>query len=127
MDRQRLRWLGLTAEPERDLPSAIAALRAGGPPAAASVLVERKIAERVVLRGNERSWLRYLHGAAQLVPDSPPADPQLRAAAAVVAEVVLNHHRLLAGLPGPAYDSAAPERNRMYDFLAKTRARGDAE
>ena len=127
MERQRLRWLGLTAEPERDLPSALAALRAGGPPAAASVLVERRNAERVVLRGNERSWLRYLHGAAELVPDRPPADPQLRAAAVVVAEVVLNHHRLLAGLPGPAYDSAAAERHRMHDFLDKARAHGGAE
>ena len=134
MRRQRLRWLGLTAEPERDLPYALAVLRARGTPSGEAEQEQRRLAERSVLHGTERSWLRYLDDAALQVPATPPADPAVRAATVVVAEVVLNHHRLLAGFPGPAYDDAAPERRRMRAFLAEihaetrtdTRAQGGA-
>ncbi|TDU02164.1 hypothetical protein EDD99_0553 [Streptomyces sp. 846.5] len=127
MRRQRLRWLGLTAEPERDLPHTLAVLQARGTPSGEAVREQRRLAERSVLHGTERSWLRYLDDAALQVPAAPPADPVVRAAAVVVAEVVLNHHRLLAGFPGPAYDDAALERRRMRAFLAEVHAEDRAQ
>lgn len=121
MRRQRLCWLGLTPEPERDLPLALAVLRAGGTPEPAALLRQRQHAERVVLRGKDKTWLAYIQAAADHVPAQPPRDPVLRDAAVVVAEVVLNHHRLLAGMPGQAYDTVAPERRRLRDFLRTAR------
>ena len=59
-------WLSLTPEPERDLPAAIAALRAGGRPSAAEVEAERVRAEGLVLRGNRKRWLAWLNEGLEL-------------------------------------------------------------
>ena len=53
-------WLSITPEPERELPAAVAALRAGGAPSAAAVEAERARAERLVTRGTRRAWAAYL-------------------------------------------------------------------
>jgi hypothetical protein len=94
-------WLALTPEPERDLPAAIAVLRAGGPVPAPVVDCERARAEALVLRGRERDYLAWLTEAAWLARSgASSADPEVARAAAVVGEVVGNQAGLLLGLPG---------------------------
>ncbi|WP_159045970.1 hypothetical protein [Streptomyces sp. WM6372] len=136
--RRRLDWLGLTPEPERELPTAVAALRAPSPPArktpvpaadgtaggraapegvaaegvaAEEVAAERRRVQRLVLRGSRHSWLRYLAEVTDLVTGvaegSRPGD---RAAALLAAEVVLDHHRMLIGLPGTGYGRTTGDR-----------------
>lgn len=94
-------WLSLTPEPERDLPAAIAALRAGGRPTAAEVEAERKRAEGLVLRGRRKRWLAWLNEGLELA-DRPEVegDPQLREARDLLLDVIENHHALEQGLPG---------------------------
>lgn len=147
--RRRLDWLGLTPEPERELPAAVAALRASShhpppdppdptaptdptgatepaPPAPPAELVaaERRRLEHLVLRGSRRGWLRYLAEVAELVTaaaDGPwPGDD--RAAALLAAEVVLDHHRMLIGLPGPGYARTAADRTALEGAVRALRA-----
>lgn len=92
-------WLSLTPEPERELPTAIAALRAGGAPAADDVRRERERAQSLILRGSERRYLEWLSDAAGLAASAPRRDPELSAAADVVRDVVENQAGLLLGLP----------------------------
>ncbi|MFE5537588.1 hypothetical protein [Streptomyces sp. NPDC056492] len=139
--RRRLDWLGLTPEPERELPVAVAALRAPSPPspppqtrapagetpaepaatpaepaatAAELAAAERRRLERLVLRGSRQGWLRYLAEVTELVTSvaegSRPGD---RAAALLAAEVVLDHHRMLIGLPGTGYGRTAEDRTAL--------------
>ncbi|MET9958502.1 hypothetical protein ABZ128_05340 [Streptomyces sp. NPDC006326] len=112
--RPRLDWLGLTPEPERELPVAVAALRAS------SAAAERRRVERLVLRGSRHTWLRYLAEVTELVTAvaarAGGADglrPRDRAAALLAAEVVLDHHRMLIGLPGPGYGRTARDRTAL--------------
>ncbi|MFB7657219.1 MULTISPECIES: hypothetical protein [unclassified Streptomyces] len=115
---RRLVWLGLTPEPERELPSAIAALRTGARGAAATAperaAAERRRVERLILHGSRHSWLRYLTEVTELVTavadGSRPGD---RRAALLAGEVVLDHHRMLIGLPGPGYDRTAADRGAL--------------
>ena len=88
----RHRWLSITPEPELELPAALAALRAGGPPSAAQVELERQRAERLVTRGSRRAWRRYLAEALALASSSN--DPAVAEARAVVEDVVRNHNNL---------------------------------
>ncbi|AOR36569.1 hypothetical protein BFF78_40840 [Streptomyces fodineus] len=124
--RRSLVWLGLTPEPERELPAAVAALRApaAGRPSSASVDAERQRVERLVLRGTQHSWLRYLGEVTDLVvraaAGSTSGDPR---PALVAGEVVLDHHRMLIGLPGTAYARTAPQRRDLERALARLRAR----
>jgi len=74
------------------LPAALAALRAGGPPSAAQVELERARAERLVTRGSRRAWRRYLAEALDLASSSN--DPAVAEARAVVEDVVRNHNNL---------------------------------
>jgi len=74
------------------LPAALAALRAGGPPSAAQVELERARAERLVTRGSRRAWRRYLAEALALASSSN--DPAVAEARAVVEDVVRNHNNL---------------------------------
>ncbi|MGW6982383.1 hypothetical protein ACWGE1_23580 [Streptomyces sp. NPDC054932] len=117
--RRRLDWLGLTPEPERELPAAVAALRASsrsapaGPPQDLAA-VERRRVERLILRGSRHSWLRYLAEVTELVTGvaagSRSGDP---ATALLAGEVVLDHHRMLIGLPGPGYGRTAQDRTAL--------------
>lgn len=126
--RRSLVWLGLTPEPEQELPAAVAALRspADGRPPSALVAAERHRVERLVLRGTQRGWLRYLREVTDLVVEasgSGTADP---GAALLAGEVVLDHHRMLIGLPGPGYDRTATQRRDLEGALARLRSRFEA-
>ncbi|KOY56166.1 hypothetical protein [Streptomyces sp. XY332] len=133
--RRRLDWLGLTPEPERELPVAVAALRAPSPaspspspppqapaPAAELAAAERQRVERLVLRGSRHGWLRYLAEVTELVTSvaegSRPGD---RAAALLAAEVVLDHHRMLIGLPGTGYGRTAADRAALESAVRTLR------
>jgi hypothetical protein len=90
-------WLSITPEPERDLPEAIATLRAGGPPPRQLVEKERALVERLVTRGSRRGWRAYLAEAAALTR-AADNDERLAEARAVIDEIVENHDNLALGL-----------------------------
>jgi hypothetical protein len=92
-------WLSLTPEPERELPAAIAVLRAG--PGRPDVAGETARAEALVLHGSEPRYLAWLAEAAQLAARGASSDdPAVAHAADVVRDVVANQAGLLLGLPG---------------------------
>jgi hypothetical protein len=92
-------WLALTPEPERELPAAIAVLRAGG--SVPDVGREMARAEALVLRGSEPAYLAWLREAAELAARRADSDdPAVAHAAGVVRDVVRNQAGLLLGLPG---------------------------
>jgi hypothetical protein len=93
-------WLALTPEPERELPAALAVLRAGdrGVPDVAGEIAR---AEAVVMRGRELAYLAWLHEAAALASEHAGShDPAVAHAADAVRDVVHNQAGLLLGLPG---------------------------
>ncbi|MFI9103527.1 hypothetical protein ACIGXA_23675 [Streptomyces fildesensis] len=149
--RRNLVWLGLTPEPERELPTVVAALRfrthrsgpygsgphgsgthgsrphdartpTGTPSALADA--ERQRVERLILRGTRHSWLRYLAEVTALVVDAADSpghgDPE---AALTAGDVVLDHHRMLIGLPGPGYERTATQRQALEEALRRLRNR----
>ena len=105
-------WLGLTPEPERSLPELLAYLHES------SVRSEQSRVTNLVLRGTGRRWLRYLDRAAELalnVADgTTEGDAEL---ALAVAQVVLEHDRMLIGLPGNAYYRTAERRRRLAEAI----------
>jgi hypothetical protein len=120
--RRSLVWLGLTPEPERELPAAVAVLRApaAGRPSAALVAAERQRVQRLVLRGTQHGWLRYLAEVTDLVVRAAEASVTADPGPALVAgEVVLDHHRMLIGLPGTAYARTATQRRELERALAR--------
>jgi hypothetical protein len=106
-------WLGLTPEPERSLPELLGHLQD-----ASTISVEQRRVTRLVLRGTGRRWLRYLDRAARLalkVADgTSDGDAEL---ALAVAQVVLEHDRMLIGLPGNAYYRTAERRRRLAEAI----------
>ncbi|MGV5039239.1 hypothetical protein ACVB8X_43550, partial [Streptomyces sp. NRAIS4] len=68
--------------------------------------------------------LRYLSEVTDLVVEaaarSPAPDP---GPALVAGEVVLDHHRMLIGLPGAAYARTATQRRDLELALARLRDR----
>lgn len=124
--RRSLAWLGLTPEPEQELPAAVAALRApaAGRPTPALVAAERRRVERLVLRGTQRGWLRYLGEVTELVVAAAAAaggeHPGPRPAL-VAGEVVLDHHRMLIGLPGAGYARTAAQRRDLERAVSRLR------
>ena len=92
-------WLSITPEPERELPAAIATLRAGGPPSGSAVAAERARVERLVTRANRRAWTRYIADAAELAR-AADGDGEVAKARATVLDVIDNHDNLRLGLPG---------------------------
>ncbi|MDL2079785.1 hypothetical protein QNN03_25405 [Streptomyces sp. GXMU-J15] len=123
--RRSLVWLGLTPEPEQELPAAVAALRSPPDDRPPSVLVaaERRRVQRLVLRGTQRAWLRYLHEVTELVVEAARSRTADRGAALLAGEVVLDHHRMLIGLPGRGYDRTAAQRRDLERALARLRTR----
>ncbi|MFE7271446.1 hypothetical protein [Streptomyces sp. NPDC057623] len=123
--RRSLVWLGLTPEPEQELPTAVAALRApeDGRPLSALVSAERRRVERLVLRGTQRGWLRYLGEVTDLVVDAAGSRGTDPGAALLAGEVVLDHHRMLIGLPGAGYGRTAGQRRDLERALARLRTR----
>ena len=96
MARRDESWLSLTPEPERLLPAARAALRAGRRPAPERLLAhERQVAERLVLRARRDAWEAWLRESAALAANGGDEETS-----ALVREVVANHDALALGLPG---------------------------
>lgn len=115
-------WLGLTPEPERSLPELLAHLRDDR--SAAGLRSEQNRVSNLVLRGTGRRWLRYLDRAAGLALDVADGrrdgDAEL---ALTVAQLVLEHDRMLIGLPGNAYYRTAERRRRLAEAIAALQAR----
>jgi hypothetical protein len=113
-------WLGLTPEPERSLPALLACLHDS------PISTEQGRVTNLVLRGTGRRWLRYLDQAAELaigVADGTrdgDADTAL-----AVARVLLEHDRMLIGLPGDAYHRAAERRRRLAAAIPALESRID--
>ena len=97
--RTRYAWLSITPEPERELPVAIATLRAGGAPTDSDVELERRRVERLVTRGSRRAWTAYIADAAGLAR-AADGEGEVAEARALVLDVVHNHDNLRLGLPG---------------------------
>jgi hypothetical protein len=90
-------WLSLTPEPERELPEAIATLRAGGPPPAELVERECARAEHLVTHGSRRQWRTYLAEAAALAR-AAEGNSALAEARATIDDILENHENLALGL-----------------------------
>jgi hypothetical protein len=97
--RTRHAWLSITPEPERELPAAIATLRAGRSPSGAAVEAERRRVERLITRASRRAWMRYIAAAAELAR-AADGDGEVADARALVLDVIDNHDNLRLGLPG---------------------------
>ncbi len=116
---KRSAWLSVTPEPERELPEAVATLKQGGVPSGESVAAERVRIERLVLRGNQRRWLAYLHGVIELIDSRVgDRDPDVSYARARASAVIANHHNLLLALPGRGAQWAASDRERLARIVA---------
>ena len=97
--RTRHAWLSITPEPERELPTAIATLRAGGAPSGSAVEAEQRRVERLITRGSRRAWTAYIADAAALAR-AAAGEGEVAEARALVLEVIDNHDNLRLGLPG---------------------------
>jgi hypothetical protein len=107
-------WLSITPEPERELPWAVATLAHGGEPSPSTVAAETARVERLVLRGSQREWLRYLHEVVELIDrHHADSDPQVQRARALATAVISNHHNLLLGLPGRGAQISAADRAKL--------------
>ncbi len=111
-------WLSITPEPERELPAAVATLAHGGAPPTAAVAAETARIERLVLRGSQAAWLRYLHRVVELIASrSSDPSPEIRSARECAADVIANHHNLLLGLRGRGAELTASDRGRLDRIL----------
>jgi hypothetical protein len=107
-------WLSLTPEPERELPDAVATLIYGRRPTPAAVASEQARIERLVLRGSERAWLRYLHEIVELIDGrSTAVDAVVVRARRHATQVIANHHNLLLALPGSGAARTSQDRARL--------------
>jgi hypothetical protein len=97
--RTRHAWLSITPEPERELPAAIATLRAGGAPSDSAIDLERRRVERLITHGKRRAWTAYLADAAALARAAADED-EVGEARSLVLDVIDNHDNLRLGLPG---------------------------
>jgi hypothetical protein len=97
--RTRHAWLSITPEPERELPAAIATLRAGGVPTDSEVELERRRVEGLITRGSRRAWTAFVADAAALAR-ATDGEGELAEARALVLDVIDNHDNLRLGLPG---------------------------
>jgi hypothetical protein len=114
-------WLSLTPEPERELPAAVATLRAGSAATDAAIAEEGALVERLVLRGNERRWDQYLHEVVSLIDQrAGDADPGVTRAREIVIAVISNHHNLLLALPGRGARRTQTDRRRLSELQATT-------
>ena len=114
-------WLSLTPEPERELPAAVATLRADGAATDAAIAEEGALVERLVLRGNERRWDQYLHDVVSLIDQrAGDADPEVTRAREIAIAVISNHHNLLLALPGRGARRTQTDRRRLSELQATT-------
>jgi hypothetical protein len=112
---KRAAWLSITPEPERELPGAVATLRCGAAAQSADIERERARIERLLLRGTQRQWLRYLHEVVELIEGTGRGDEVLAGARRTAAVVIANHHNLLLALPGRGARVTASDRARLAD------------
>jgi hypothetical protein len=111
---KRRAWLSITPEPERELPGAVATLRCGACAPSEAVASERQRIERLVLRGSQARWLRYLHAVVELIDARAGSDdPDVVAARERATAVLANHHNLLLALPGAGASRTAADRERL--------------
>lgn len=116
---KRAPWLSVTPEPERELPAAVATLRSGARATDAAVAEETAEIERLVLRGSERRWDRYLHEVVELIDArAGDRDPTVAEAREVAIAVIANHHNLLLALPGRGARRTETDRRRLDELLA---------
>jgi hypothetical protein len=107
-------WLSITPEPERELPQAVATLKHGGMPPPAEVAAETERIERLIVRGSERGWLRYLHGVVELIDSrTHDLDQDVQRARTRAAAVISNHHNLLLGLQGRGAELTISDRHHL--------------
>ncbi|WP_133251009.1 hypothetical protein [Mycobacterium montefiorense] len=112
-------WLGLTPEPEQSLPELLGFLKDES-----TLSRERSDVTRLILRGTSRRWLRYLDRAAQVALDVAGGNRQGDPALALsVAQVVLEHDRMLIGLSGNAYYRTTERRKRLAAAIPVLKAR----
>jgi hypothetical protein len=114
-------WLSITPEPERELPAAVATLANGGYPPPHTVAAETARIERLILRGSQVAWLRYLHRVVALI-ESRAGDlsPDVQHARELAADVIANHHNLLLGLRGRGAELTSSDRARLARVLAES-------
>lgn len=112
-------WLSITPEPERDLPRAVATLACGADPPAAAVAAETDRVEELILQGNERAWLAYLHEVVELIDSRAyETDGDVQRARARATAVISNHHNLLLGLRGRGAELTASDRVHLMQLVA---------
>ena len=118
---KRVPWLSVTPEPERELPAAVATLRAGARATDEAVADETAEIERLILRGSERRWDRYLHGVVELIDArAGDRDPAVAEAREVAIAVIANHHNLLLALPGRGARRTDTDRRRLSQLIAES-------
>jgi hypothetical protein len=118
---KRASWLSVTPEPERELPEAVATLASGARPTDDAIADEATKIERLVLRGSQRSWNRYLHHVVGLIESrAHDDDPDVLRARSLATRVLANHHNLLLALPGPGAHQTEDDRRRLAQLLAPT-------
>jgi hypothetical protein len=118
---KRVPWLSVTPEPERELPAAVATLRCGARATDGEVAEETAEIERLLLRGSERRWDRYLHGVVELIDArAGDRDPAVAEAREVAIAVIANHHNLLLALPGRGARRTDTDRRRLSELIAES-------
>ncbi len=118
---KRVPWLSVTPEPERELPAAVATLRSGARATDEAVADETAEIERLILRGSERRWDRYLHGVVELIDArAGDRDPAVAEAREVAIAVIANHHNLLLALPGRGARRTDTDRRRLSELIAES-------
>jgi hypothetical protein len=118
---KRVPWLSVTPEPERELPAAVATLRCGARATDTAVADETAEIERLILRGSERRWDRYLHGVVELIEArAGDLNPAVAEAREVAIAVIANHHNLLLALPGRGARRTDTDRRRLSELIAES-------
>ncbi|HTU30904.1 MAG TPA: hypothetical protein VMF07_16065 [Solirubrobacteraceae bacterium] len=114
---RRAAWLSITPEPERELPRAVAVLTAGHQVGDDAVRAERVRLQAIVLRHGLRRWLGYLREVLELIERrTGDDDPDVTHARARARTVLINHHNLLLGLPGPGATLTRNDRARLAEL-----------
>jgi len=114
---RRVPWLSITPEPERELPSVVAVLTAGHRVDEDAVRRERLRLQAIVLRHGLRRWLRYLREVLDLLElRAGDEDPDVQSARLRARIVLINHHNLLLGLPGPGATLTTHDRARLAEL-----------
>jgi hypothetical protein len=124
-------WLSLTPEPERHLPQLLALLARDAAPSGRRLRAEQTAMTRLVLRGTPRRWRRYLDQATSqavaVAHGASDGDPHTTELALAVVEIVLEHDRMLIGLPGRAYRRTAGRRRLLRQAQQTLRERAGVQ